>query len=520
MVIYFSETLQIAIDCVAPLGSRQHMVCGWVMTPRGTPFDMRVLGPQGRELRPAFRLLYARPDVAAPDPQLALVSGFTLVVEDVAETAPLEILLGSAGVGGRINLRDGSINRDLQAVIAGQDWRINFRLLRAALERGETLPLMRHQYRPYGAFAAWLARLPLVKHRAEHFGIMTRMECLASPAGEYALGVQFGGRPERRLQIEVIAIGALRAADGGPDELVLLPQEDGTVFQAASFGCAYGRVPSELLPRLRRIELVAQIAFDEEMLWLRAEPRAEQVPGFLDGLVSLPGEAMDGSVPVALMQQVLESRERGLRPALAALARAAPRGSSGRPGLAIMVGVDDPGCVPLLDILAPRIEALCGSLLLIGQRAEQAVQVFHRRGRISASTEREAAIALGRAAEAGAAVVPLDPLRLGRAVIADDLGALFAHRLEGEELALLRNLHAAAGCSADLADSLARLLKLREQPEQPWQPPAHAWRSPLAAHLVNAHLERLWTLPARPAAAGETPVPPPLAASPSAKVPA
>ncbi|WBV44751.1 hypothetical protein [Pseudoroseomonas cervicalis] len=499
MVIYFSESLQIAIDCVALLGSRQQLICGWVMTPRGTPFDMRVLGPQGREQRPAFRLLYARPDVTPPDPQAAMVSGFTLVIEGAPETGPLEMLLRSGEAGGRLNLRDGNINRDLQAVIAGQDWRINFRLLRAALERGEVLPLMRHQYRPYGAFAAWLSRLPLVKHRAEHFGIMTRMECLASPAGEYALGVQFAGRPERRLQIEAIAIGALRAEDGGPDELVLLPQEDGVAYQAASFGCAYGRVPAELLPRLRRLELVAQISFDDETLWLRAEPRAEQVTGFLDGVASLPGEAMDGSVPVALMQQVLGNRERGLLPSLAALAQAVPR-SSGQPGLAIMVGVDEPACVPLLDILAPRIEAMCSALLLIGKRAEQAVQVFHRRGRIAASTEREAAIALGRAAEAGAAVVPLDPLRLGRAVIDDDLGALFTHRLEGEELALLRQLHAAAGCSADLADSLVRLLKLREQPEQPWQPPAHGWRSPLAAHLVNAHLERLWTLPARPAA--------------------
>ncbi|EFH12336.1 hypothetical protein [Teichococcus cervicalis] len=506
MVIYFSESLQIAIDCVALLGPRQHLICGWVMTPRGTPFDMRVLGPQGHEHRAAFRLLYARPDVTPPDPQAALVSGFTLVVEGVPESGALEVMLRSGELGGRINLRDSSISRDLQAVIAGQDWRINFRLLRAALERGEGLPLMRHQYRPYGAFAAWIARLPLVKQRAEQFGIMARLECLASPAGEYALGVQFAGRPERRLQIETIAIGALRAEDGGPDEMVLLPQEDGVAHQAANFGCAYGRVPPALLPRLRRLELVAQVSFDEEMLWLRAEPRAEPVPGFLDGLALLPGEAMDGSIAAALLQGVLANRERGMLPALEALARATPR-PSGQPGLAIMVGVDEPACVPLLDILAPRIEAMCESLLLVGQRAEQAVQVFRRRGRIRASTEREAAIALGRAAEAGAAVVPLDPLRLGRAVIEDDLAALFAHRLEGEELALLRHLHAAAGCSADLADSLARLLRLREQPGQPWQPPGHAWRSPLAAHLANAHLERLWTLPARPLPAEADPGP-------------
>ncbi|MCQ4159696.1 hypothetical protein NON00_07125 [Roseomonas sp. GC11] len=496
MVIYFSETLQIAVDCVAALGGRRHLVCGWIMTPRGTPFDMRVVGAQGREQRPDFRLLYARPDVTPADPEAALVSGFTLVIGQVAENDPLEILLSSGETGGRINLRDSSLSHDLQAVLAGQHWRINYRLLRAAAEREDALPLMRHQYRPYGAFATWFSRLPLVRGQAENFGIMARMECSRSPAGEFALGIHFAGRPERLMQIEATAIAALRAADGGPDELRLVPLVDSVFHQAASLGCLYGRIAPDLLPRLRRLEVIAQITFDEETLWLRAEPREEQVPGFLDGIAALPGPAMDGAIAAALLREVLASRERALKPALDSLAAAPPRPAP-RPGLAVMVGVDEPACVPLLDILAPRIEARCASLLLIGRRAEQAVQVFQRRGRIEAGTEGDAGLALGRAAEAGAPVVPLDPLRLGRAVIDNDLDSLFARRLEGEELALLRGLHAAAGCSADLADSLARLLRQREAPGQPWQPPGHGWRSPLAAHLVNAHLERLWTLPPR-----------------------
>lgn len=514
MITYFSETLQIAVHCVTSLGPRRQLVCGWVMTPRGTPLDLRVMGDSGREHRPSFRLLYARPDVVPGDPEVALVSGFTLVVDEVADTAPLELVLASDGAGGRVNLLNPAISRDLHALIGSQDWAINFRLLRAEQERHEVLNLFAYQYRPYGAFDAWMARLPLVKQRAENSGLMAEIQASASPAGEIMLGIRFTGRPLRQMQIEPLVIGALRAADGGPDTRHLLPLVDQVSHQAANFAACYGRVAADVLPRLRGLEIIAQVTFDEQVFWLRCHPAEHQVPRFLDGVAAMPGPGMDTGFAVALLNQVLACREAGLKPELDRVAALAPPppGPPGTPdlamppGLAVMVGVDDPLCMPLLEVLADRLEARCGGLMLIGKRAEQAAQVFQRRGRLPATTEGDAALALGRAAEQGASVIPLDPQRLARAVIEGDLDRLFAERLEGSDLALLRGLHAAAGCSADLADTLNRLIRLRGgagpgwQPG--WQPPAHAWASPIAAHLVNAHLERLWTLPAPAMAAG------------------
>jgi hypothetical protein len=298
------------------------------------------------------------------------------------------------------------------------------------------------------------------------------------------------------MQVEPLAIGALRAADGGPDTWHLLPLADRIDHQVANFVACYGRVDAEVLPQLRGVEIIAQVTFDEEVFWLRCVPAGQTVPGFLDAIAAMPGDTMRPDIGAALLDKVLASREAAFKPDLDRLAGMAPA-PAGEAGLAVMIGVDDPVCIPLLEVLADRMEARCAALMLIGKRADQAVQVFQRRGRLPASAEADPGLALALAAGRGASVIPLDPVRLGRAAIDADLDALFDQRLDGSELMLLRGLHAAAGCSADLADTLARLIRLRGGDNASWQPPQHGWASPVAAHPVHAHLERLWSLPMR-----------------------
>jgi hypothetical protein len=497
-VIYFAETLQLSVECLARLAPRRFLLCGWMLVPRGAPPVLRVLAGD-RALVPSRQLAPPRPDVPLLQPEIAQVQGFLLLLEDVPEGAPLTLTVAAGGVSGRINLLDAGIDRDLRRALARQPDALCFALLQAARDDPAHWPLLTQGYREHGAFGAWLEAPPQVASAApQPAGLLAAAASAATEGGEVMLGLRLPGRPQRGLEVEPVVLARLTALDGGADEIVFVALEDSHLSRVGAAACWQARLPEALLPRLVAVELVAEIRLDEERLWLRARPPVGPVPAFLDAVAALPGPEAEGDVVAGLLQPLLARREARLLPGLAAVAGSAPAPAAG-PRLAVITGCDEPALLPLLEILAARLEQRCDRLLLVGPLAEAAVQVFARRGRLPAGAARLAGPALAGAMALDAAVVLLEPQDLGRAVIGEALDALFAAPLQGAELARLQALQAAAGCGTGPTDSLVRL---RQPRDAPWRPPVQAWCRPLAGALIEAHLRRLWAraVPAEAAA--------------------
>ncbi|WP_159997732.1 hypothetical protein [Roseomonas sp. 18066] len=486
-MIYFSERLQLSVDGFARLAPRRFLLCGWMLTPRGAPPQLRVLAGD-QPLTPTRQLAVPRPDITLLQPEATQVQGFFLLLDHVPEGAALVLTVAGGGLSARVNLLDAGINRDLSKAFRDQPAGFCFELLKAARDDPARWPLLTHGYRDHGAFAGWLDALP----DPQPDGLLLHAGTAATSGGEVMLGLRFAGRPRQGLALEAVALARLAAPDGG-DEIVFVPLEDSVLPQLAATACLYARLPADLLPRLLALELVVEIRFDDEKRWLRCRPSFTPLPAFLDAIAALP--ETDSDHATHWLQPLLARRAAALKPRLDALARQVSTPATG-PLLAILTGCDEPAVVPLLEVLAARLEQSCDRLILVGTQSEAAAQVFSRRGRLPTRATRLAGPALAEAIALGAPVVPLDPQRLGQAVIDGALDMLFAMRLQPAELALLQALHDAAGCQVDLADSLARLLRWRRDPASLWQPPAQPWCRPLAGQLINAHLEGLWSLPA------------------------
>ncbi|ONG54219.1 hypothetical protein BKE38_10785 [Pseudoroseomonas deserti] len=490
-MIYFAERLQLAVEGLARLAPRRLLLCGWMLTPRGAPPQLRVTAGD-QVVTPVQSLAPPRPDVTLLQPDLAQVQGFLLVLDGVPEGAPLVLTLAAGGLSGRVNLRDPGINRDLDKAFARLPAALGFSLLRGARDDPARWPLLRHGYRAHGAFGGWLDALPQLGSAAlsDPDGLLRHAATAATTGGEVMLGLRFAGRPQRGLEVELIALARLAAPDGAGDETAFVPLEDDHCTTMGATACLHARLPTPLLPRLVALELVAELRFDDERRWLRCRPGVVPLPAFLDAIAAQAGPEAEGSLAEALLRPVLARREAALAPRLAGLPPV-PAAPAGAP-LALVTGCDEPALLPLLEIVAAGLERRCGGLVLLGRQAEAAAQIFARRGRRPAQAARLAGPALAAAIAGDTPVVLLEAQRLGQAVIDQQLDALFAAPLQGAGLARLQALHDLAGCG-DLSDSLARL---RRDPRQPWQPPAQAWCRPLAGQMINDHLERLWTLAA------------------------
>jgi hypothetical protein len=498
------DTLKLALDCVAMLSPRRGIAYGCATTPRDVSAELSVsAGPDGN-CPIEHCSFHPRPDIAAAATPGIIVSGFTLVFETPQDPAGLTLTLAAGGAMLRADMRDPRIERNLGKATAELGGRTAFGLLREAAGSAPLADLLRHQGRPLGAFADWMARLPLVRGRAERVGQIAEVEALATAtSGELLVMLRAAGGLPREAGLGIAAIGWLRGEAGGLPEPAVLPLADwhGARLPAALAG--YARLEPPVLDRLQAVELVVHAAPREgEEAWLRCQPAAATVPELLDAAcrttakaLALPIEA-PASAGLELLHQVIARREAAFAPTLAALGAAAPTedAPAGRMRrLALILGVDDPAAVRLFHVTAEEFERRCDTLLVMGTAADDAAQVFARRGRVGVMVGIEAAQAL-REAAGRAGILAVDAASYALAVAAGTPEAAFSRPLEAGEVARLLALHAVAGASASLTDSLQRLLRLRGAApgEAPFGPVPHGWSNRHAAEPVNAHLQRLW----------------------------
>jgi len=487
----FGENFQLGVDCVASLSHAKQIVYGWHMTPRGVPVSITFSTPDGRACRVCHISRHARTDVVPEDPGAATVGGFSIIVA-LPHAARGLIMTVAAGDEIASASLDAPATTDLFAANEARDWGVTFDLLKESIGQPELLPLLQYQYRPFGAFAGWMAHLPVVQGEAENFGIVARVACSCSPAGEVALDLRFIGRSRGTVRIEAVAIARLSSDDGGPDEIALMPFHDVLTRHIPAASAFYGRMQWDHVARLRGLDLLVQVTFDDQRVWLRCQPRVDPVPAFLDML----GSALAGQAGQPTLLGEVAGRRGALVTALieaererAAAAASAPR--QDLPELAL-VGVDDASSCRLLHLLAPELEACGTRLMLLGEAAEAAAQIFNRRARVPAVAARGGGAILARGAEIGPAnLVAVDVPSLAAAVIEGDVSGLI-RRVRVGGLGYLMLLHSLAGPTMALGETLARHGALLCNPTLPWLPRTRAWRTPLAAELVNEHLEMIW----------------------------
>jgi hypothetical protein len=503
--VYLDESFQLALDCVAMLGPRRGIAYGWAMTPRGEATDLSVsAGPEG-DCPIEHCSFHPRPDVTPTDPRRASVNGFTLVFETPEDPRELTLTLtaGAARLGA--DLRDTSIEQNLFKATAERAWHITFGLMREAAGHAALAGLLRYQGRPFGAFADWIARLPVVRGRAENFGQMAEVEALtAAGSGETLAMLRANGGLPPEATVSAAVIGWLRGAEGALPEPMLLPLADEHAVRLPAALGHYGRLDPAVLDRLQGIEMILHaVPRPGEEIWLRCVPGQATIPDLLDAAcranaaaLALPVEAA-ASAGLDLLRQVIARREAAFGPMLGALA--APEGAPARlPRLALILGADDPAAARLFHVTAEEFERRADTVLVMGAAADDVAQVFARRGKVKILVGVEAAATL-REAAGRAGILAVDAAAYADAITAGAPEAAFSRPLDAGEVARLLALHAVAGCAPSLTDSLQRLLRARRTApaEQRFAPIQRAWSNRHAAELVNAHLQRLWAAGSR-----------------------
>jgi hypothetical protein len=357
-----------------------------------------------------------------------------------------------------------------------------------------------------------------VRGRADNFGLLAEVEALSAGSGEVLVMLRAATAIPRDAEIGAAVIGWLRGEAGALAEPVLLPLADwhGTRMPAALGG--YGRLEPAVLDRLQSVEVIvrAELRPGEEV-WLRCQPGPATVPELLDAAcrttaaaLALPVEAA-ASAGLDLLRQVLARREAAFAPMLGALAThgaPAEAGAGRLPRLALILGADDPMAGRLFHVAAAEFERRCDTVLVLGAAADDVAQAFARRGQVEVMVGVEATQAL-REAAGRAGIIAVDAAAFADAVAAEAPERAFSRPLDAGEVARLLALHAVAGCAPALTDSLQRLLRARRdggsreaRGHQPgrFTPVQRAWGNRHAAELVNAHLQRLWSAGAAPAA--------------------
>jgi hypothetical protein len=513
--VYLDQTLQLGVDCAAMLSPRRGVAYGWAMTPREGGTELSVSAGVPGDCQIEHCSFHPRPDVVASDPRRAVVNGFTLVFETPEEPEELVLTLATAAGLLRADLRDPRTEANLFKATADRAWRVTFGLLREAATTPVLAELLRYQGRPFGAFADWMARLPLLRGRAENLGGIAEAEALAAPSGEVLVMLRAAAAMPPEAELSAAVIGWLRDAADGLPEPVPLGFVDWHAARLPAALAGYGRLDPALLDRLQALEVIVHaVRRDGDESWLRCQPAGVTVPELLDATcrsaaaaLTLPVEAA-ASAGLDLLRQVIARREAAFGPALGALVGAEAAEAGRLPRLALILGADDPAVVRLFHVTVEEFERRCDTLLVMGSVADDVAQCFARRGRLRVLVGVEAAQAL-REAAGRAGILAVDAAAFAAAVIAGRPAVAFSRPLEAAEVARLLALHGIAGCTGSLTDSLQRLLRLRRAApgEAPFAPVQRAWTNRHAAEQVNAHLQRLWTAagPARRPAAEPLP---------------
>jgi len=499
VLIRHDDTLQLALDCVAMLGDGRGIAYGWAMTPRGVATRLGVTAGYDADCVIEHCSFHPRPDVAPPDPGLTQVNGFTLIFEAPEDLRGLALTLAAGEHDLRADLDDPGIDTGLGSATADRCWGITLRLMRETAGTPAMASLLRHQGKPFGAFAEWVARLPLVQDSTRDFRALAEVEATTTAAGEALVMLRAPTALPPEASIEAALVCWLRGEDHAlPDPIPVRPLDSHAARLPAALGF-YARIDPGLLDRLVGIELIlrAEIRPGED-IWARIQPSPGTVPDLLDmasrttaAKLALPLEAA-ASAGLDLLRQVVARREAAFAPTLAALsAPATPRQPGRLPRLALIVGADDPAAARMFHVTAAAFEARCDTVLVMGSAADDVAETFRRRGKLRVLAGVEAAQTL-RDAAGCAGIVAVDAAAFAEAVIAGDPDAAFASPLDPAEVARLLALHAAAGCAPALADSLQRLLRARHGADARFTPVQRAWSNRHAADLANAHLQRLW----------------------------
>jgi hypothetical protein len=489
-------TLQLGLECLAPLSPRRWIAYGVAEAPRGQPGRLSVTAGAGADC--AIEHVAFHPDPAGAGASRAR-HRFTLVYAVPEGRQAEAVILAAAGATARADLRAPGLSADLAAATTARDWSATFALFAACATEPALAPLL--QGGDYGVFAPWLTALPALPGRAGKTGPFQEIEALCSPAGEMLLVLRgFGPLPAG-----TVGRMALAARTDGPGSaprvLPLLDVQGGAHLHGLVL---YGRVPAELRGRLHAPDLLAEIeAGPGQALRLRAHPRLVAAPDFLDAasrLTASPGP-QSGALALAgaaLVQGILATREAAFAPLLAAAPW--PDARIGAPRTLALLNANDPLAARLFHVTATAIEQRAERLLILGEAAEDIASIFLRRGHLTVET---GAAALARLRGAAEGVIAVEAAHFAEAVIADRLEQAFAEMVDAGALARLLLLHELAGFSLDFDDSLARLLRRDRMAregrgaEAALVPLMRAWSSPLAAERVHDHLARLWAgLPA------------------------
>ncbi|MGG5808384.1 hypothetical protein [Falsiroseomonas sp. CW058] len=493
------ETLQLGLDCAAALPSRRMAVYGWAVTPRGAETGLSVSAGAAGDCAIEHVSFHPAPAAVQVDPRRAVANGFTLVVATPDAAPEVTLALAAGGAVLRADLRDPAIGSDLAKATAARDGRANAALLRAAAEDRALAPLLGHGHRPFGAFADWMAALPVLRGRAEH-APFAEVEALAAPSGEVLAVLRAGGPLPAEAEASIVPLGSPRGRDGALDLPLALPVADRHAARLPQALVAYARIAPGWADRLGGVELLVEARLrGEERGWLRIRPAAATVPDLLDAPARAAAQAGAATPGLDLLRHLLARREAAFALTLAALA--APPGAGRAPRLLLVLGIDDPAAVRMFQVTAAEFERRCDTLLLLGEAAEEAAEVFARRGRVAALAGAAAMGAVQEAAGRGG-LVAVDAAVFAQSVAADRAAEAFADVLPAGEVARLLALHAVAGCAPALSDSLARLLRSRRPGPggAGFAPIPRAWSGRAAAELVGTHLERLWAAGAAPGA--------------------
>lgn len=455
------DDLSLGIDCLASLGPGRVLIQGWAAAPRGIETGLGVSsGPADCPIEHAG--FHPRPDVAPAG--AAPVNGFTLLVAAPAAPAPLGLTLTAGRRALDIDLRDRAIPTDLTRATA------NRALIAAAAEDPALAALLAREGRPLGALADWLARLP----RPRESQLLAAAEALATPAGEVLVTLRAHHPPAAGALIEAAALATPHG--GAPMPLPFADRH--AVVTPHGLGL-YARLDAGWQGRLAALELVVEARFDAgEKLPLRAQPSQAAAADLLEAAGRLGGETL---------RQVIARREAAFLPTLAALA--APPAAAA-PRTALLLLADDGWAARLALLHAAEFESRADRLLVLGEAAAEIAEGIAIRGRVETLTGATAQAALAEAAR-GDGVLAIDALRLAEAVTAGETARAFADALDAAALSRLLALHAVAGCSPALAESLSRFLRLRAGggfAPLP-RPPAGAE----AGERITAHLARLWS---------------------------
>lgn len=443
--------LHLALDCVQRVGG-QVVVLGWLGWPKGRPVPDLGLACRGATLATRLLAFHDRPDIEGAVQGAMEAQGFVLIAVP-GEARPEDgldlVLHGGRDITAHA-LPGTAFGPPLAEMLGRSHWRIVFDLLDAAAEDAGLDGLLRGGPGRAGCFTPWLDAVPLVSHGADDQHGLRRIDAIAAPSGECAVAVTLPRPLPADAELRVVA---------------LLPGEHGVSLHRLHGPAAlreetvlalYGRLPADVARPAPAPELVVELRRRGGGSWFRAHPRSLPAPAFLAALRDLAGaaggDAMDG---FGWLRGVLEDREDGLAALARPVAQALPPDA---PVVAVLHGVDDPFAARLALLAAAGIERHAAEVLVVGPRpaAEAVADIFLQRGRLSARTSLDLAAAVRRGTYGRCALVPIDMLALGEALVRDRVAALFARRIGGAALPALLRLAAVAG-TLDGAETLGRL---------------------------------------------------------------